>query len=142
MSFWIVQITLQHHSKVGSSAMKMCNADLVPLNTCRSVEWQLLEQEIITGSCPSLSSCMCGGRLLACTVGIERCLLVCIIGIFCCVPWESVTRICRVECFCKTDIDPTVRIYWEKFVRGPVTVLYSYMFFVGTVAGLHMWESV
>jgi hypothetical protein len=37
MPFWFVEITLQHYSKVESSAMKMFNADLVPLNTCRSV---------------------------------------------------------------------------------------------------------
>jgi hypothetical protein len=37
MSFWFVEITLQHHLKVASSAMKMFDADLVPLNTCRSV---------------------------------------------------------------------------------------------------------
>jgi len=37
VSFLFVELTFPHHSKVGSSAMKMFNADLVHLNTCRNV---------------------------------------------------------------------------------------------------------
>lgn len=55
MSYWFVEITLQHHSKVGSSAIKMCNAVLVPLNIPAEVfEWHLLEQEIILRILPFL----------------------------------------------------------------------------------------